>query len=78
MVREAGLEAVQALKRQQYDVVLKDVKTPVMNGLEATRKIRDLWPTAKRPRIIALTAYALAWTRRNALRLGWTNTSASL
>lgn len=65
-----GLEAVQALNRQQYDVVLMDVRMPVMDGLEATRKIKELWPTAKNPRIIALTAYALAGDKEKCLEAG--------
>jgi CheY-like chemotaxis protein len=51
-----GLEAIEALRRQQYDVVLMDVQMPEMDGLEATRAIHREWPAAQRPRIIALTA----------------------
>ena len=51
-----GLEAIQALRRQTYDVVLMDVQMPEMDGLEATRAICEEWPPERRPRIIALTA----------------------
>ncbi|OQB26051.1 MAG: Signal transduction histidine-protein kinase BarA [Chloroflexi bacterium ADurb.Bin180] len=51
-----GLEVLQALQRQKYDVVLMDVQMPEMDGLEATRQILQRWPEGKRPRIIAMTA----------------------
>lgn len=64
-----GQEAIGALKRQHYDLVLMDVKMPVMDGYDATREIRRLWPK-KGPKIIALTAYALAGDREKCLEAG--------
>ncbi len=52
-----GLEVLQALERQPYDVVLMDVQMPDMDGLEAARKIKERWPQG--PKIIAVTAYAI-------------------
>jgi CheY-like chemotaxis protein len=51
-----GLEVLEAVARQPYDVVLMDVQMPEMDGLEATRQILRRWPSGRRPRIIAMTA----------------------
>jgi signal transduction histidine kinase len=54
-----GLEAVDAVHRQRYDVVLMDVQMPEMDGIEATRRIVSEVPAEDRPRIIALSAGVL-------------------
>ena len=64
-----GIEALQALERQHYDVVLMDVEMPVMDGLEATRIIRQKWPD-NGPKIMAVTAYALAGDKERFLEAG--------
>ncbi len=51
-----GYEAIEALKKKQYDLVLMDVQMPELSGLEATRIICDTWAKGKRPYIIAMTA----------------------
>lgn len=50
-----GLEAVEAVRAAPYDIIFLDVQMPVMDGLEASRAIRDI-ACEKRPFVIALTA----------------------
>ena len=64
-----GREAVQALERQAYDVVLMDVQMPEMDGIEATVKIRERLGE-NRPWIIALTANALQGDRERYMGVG--------
>jgi CheY-like chemotaxis protein len=51
-----GLEALDALRRQSYDVIFMDAEMPEMDGREATMAIRKLFPANQQPRIIAMTA----------------------
>jgi len=68
-VASNGKEAVDAVARQRYDVVLMDVQMPVMDGVEATTIIRDRLGE-RRPWIIALTANALQGDRERYLGVG--------
>lgn len=58
-----GLEAVAALKRQQYDLILMDVQMPEMDGMGASREIRNFTLDRQLPWIIALTADVMVGTR---------------
>ena len=65
-----GQEALEAVRRTDYDLVLMDVQMPVMDGLEATRRIRTELPAERQPRIVAMTANALVEHRTESLEAG--------
>ena len=65
-----GLEAIDALKRQHYDVVLMDIQMPEMDGVTATKHIRARWSPKEQPIIIALTADAMEQQRTDYMDAG--------
>jgi CheY-like chemotaxis protein/HPt (histidine-containing phosphotransfer) domain-containing protein len=65
-----GLEALDALERRTYDVVLMDVQMPELDGLDASRRICERWTAEERPRIIAMTANALPEDREACFAAG--------
>ena len=80
-VVENGEEAIAAVMRERFDIVLMDVQMPVLDGLEAARRIRELeaaWTPSssgnsfggRRLQIIAMTAYAMKGDRELCLAAG--------
>jgi len=67
-----GAEALDAKRKHEFDCVLMDVQMPVLDGVEATKAIRELDAAASRPasHIIAMTAYALSGDRERFLAAG--------
>ncbi|OLP16706.1 hypothetical protein BST81_19910 [Leptolyngbya sp. 'hensonii'] len=73
-----GLEVLQMLRLQPYDVILMDVQMPEMDGLEAARQIQLMWtgagqeppPDWSKPQIIAMTANAMQGDREQCLQAG--------
>ncbi|MBP0005925.1 MAG: response regulator [Cyanobacteria bacterium SBC] len=65
-----GLEVLDALHRQHYDMVLMDVQMPVMDGLESARHICRKWSAERRPYLIAVTANAMQGDREECIRAG--------
>jgi PAS domain S-box-containing protein len=66
-----GLEVLEAVRRQPYDIILMDVQMPEMDGLEAARRLVQTRPDPRnRPWIIALTANAMQGDREACLAAG--------
>lgn len=69
-VAKNGIEALKLYQRKEYDVILMDIQMPEMDGIEATKKIREIEGEKKHTPIIALTSYALKGDRERFLALG--------
>jgi CheY-like chemotaxis protein len=65
-----GAEALELVRINRYDLVFMDLQMPVMDGLEATRRIIAIAPSQERPRIIAMTANALPGDRERCIDAG--------
>jgi CheY-like chemotaxis protein len=65
-----GIEAIECIARQPYDVVLMDVQMPEMDGMDATRQICARFASNNRPRIVAMTANAMQGDRDECLAAG--------
>ena len=62
-----GQEAVEMVEKSDYDIILMDIKMPVMDGLEATKQIKEKHPDLP---VIALTANAFDSDRQLAIEAG--------
>lgn len=62
-----GQEAVEMVEKSEYDIVLMDIKMPVMDGLEATKAIKEKFPELP---VVALTANAFDSDRQLAVEAG--------
>ncbi len=72
-VSNNGQEAIDLLKKGTFDLVFMDVQMPVMDGLEATRHIRQKFSAESQPHIIAMTANAMKEDREACLAAGMDN-----
>lgn len=71
VVARNGLEAVEKNEQEKFDLILMDIQMPELDGLQATRQIRELEKrTGKRIPIIALTAHALKGDEEKCLEAG--------
>ncbi len=65
-----GLEVLEAVARQQYDVILMDVQMPELDGLETTRRLRRTAALQTQPYVVAMTANAMRGDRERCLAAG--------
>jgi PAS domain S-box-containing protein len=70
-VADDGGQAIEAVRRNAYDLVLMDAHMPTVSGTEATQAIRKLDPPKNRVPIVALTADAIAGVREKYLAAGF-------
>jgi two-component system, cell cycle response regulator DivK len=69
ILAEDGLQSLEAARTQSPDLILMDMSLPVMDGWEATRRLKQTEGTARIP-VVALTAHALSDDRDKALKAG--------
>ena len=68
-VARDGAQGVEAARRERPDVVLMDLSLPVLDGWEATRRLKEAVETRSIP-VVALSAHAMAGERERALQAG--------
>ena len=62
-----GADAIAAMERHHYDLVLLDLRMPGMDGLTTLRAIKSKWPAAE---VVIITGYPSVETAKEAIRLG--------
>jgi len=72
-IAQDGLEVLSRLERNRYRLILMDVQMPVMDGIEATRRIMESVPPERRPRVVAMTANVLPGDREKCIAAGMTD-----
>lgn len=75
-IAEDGLAAIKAVENETFDLILMDVNMPVMNGLTASRRLREMGILNRQRQavpIIAMTAYAMSGDREKCLDAGMTD-----
>ena len=71
MAVDNGKEAVAACRAEFFDLILMDIQMPILNGLEATRQIREFEVgTGRHTPIIAMTAHAMEGDRESCIAAG--------
>jgi PAS domain S-box-containing protein len=65
-----GIEVLDAIRRIRYDIVFMDIHMPEMDGIEASRQIREILPEQERPYVIAMTAYVDDQSRHRCAEAG--------
>lgn len=65
-----GSQALHMAKENRYDLILMDIQMPVMDGLEATRRILGELPAGEKPIVVAMTANVLSGERERCLEVG--------
>lgn len=65
-----GVEAVEAVNTEKYDLILMDVQMPEMDGFEATKLIRGTKTVNQNTPIVAMTAYAMKGDREKCIEIG--------
>lgn len=70
LIANNGLEAVNMCKTKKFDLIFMDIQMPVMDGLEAARRIRSEEEASSRVPIVAMTAHAMQSDRNKSLEAG--------
>lgn len=65
-----GIEVIETLKRQRYDMIFMDIQMPEMDGLEATKFINQNWHNEDRPTIVAMTANVMHGDKEKCINAG--------